>query len=340
MKNPRILILVLLPLLYGMAGCSGEDVDVPPPTIQGVAIVSVSALETDPSTVALDLALLDKKGNADVDLATTRFRVYETPLNGERTLVYDSSTVPVAAAPPKDKDSPPKAPTKDKDTKVVMAMVLDRSGSMNENEQAMMQDGALNMLTRLRTGDQVEVINISTNIYVDASFRDYNARPVTEAIVNPTTNKGWTRIYDGIVQAAEDIEHSTDKAKRVILAITDGEDNRSVNTIDQAIAAAQRKGAPIFTVGLADESDPSDLNAVGLDRLSSETGGRFFLTFSAAFFDAILTSIARSLTTGYRLEYTSPFPEEEKTISVEVELDGETLTYQRPYSPPKTTETP
>jgi VWFA-related protein len=344
----RYAFLAFMPVLFGAVGCSGDATDVPLPIVQGVAITGISTSATDASTFQLDLALLDKTGNSDVDLATTTFRVYETPANGERALVYDSSSVPVAAAPARsggdddddDDDDRPKAPSKDKSSKVVMAIVLDRSGSMNENEQAMMQDGALNMLARLRTGDQVEVINIGTNIYVDASFRDYNSRQVSQAIVNPTNSEGWTRIYDGIVQAAEDIRHSTDKAKRVILAITDGEDNRSENTIDQAISLARRRDAPIFTVGLADASDPSDLNAVGLDRLSSETGGRFFMTFSASFFDAILSSIARSLTTGYRLEYTSPFPDTEKTVTVEVDLDGETLTYDRAYSPTEVKDAP
>lgn len=338
--------LLFVPIVLGGFGCSDEAKDVPPPVFQGVSIMGVRE-NREEATVQLDLALLDKEGNAEVDLTKTRFRVYETLGGGERFLVYDYSgeggapAVPPILRPPFEPPIeielprvPPKPPRIDRTVMVVLAMVLDRSGSMNENEEAMMQDGAISLLSRLRAGDQVEVINFSDEIYIDASFRDHNAPVVAQAILNPSTRRGWTRLFDAVVQGSNDISHATPLARRAVLVVSDGEDNRSVNGVDQAIAAARAKEASLFVVGLADESDPSDLHPEILDRMARETGGRFFLTFSAAFFDAILSAIGRSLTTSYRLEYTSPFAATERTIALEVDLEGETLTYERHYVPP------
>lgn len=320
-------------------GCSEDTKDVPPPVFEGISIMGIRE-NREESVVQLDLTILDKRGNAEVDLTRTRFRVYETPVGGERFLVYNYSgegeAFAVPPEPPIEFEFPRvRPPRREPAVPVVLGMVLDRSGSMNENEEAMMQDGALNLLGRLRAGDQVEVINFSEEIYVDASFRDYNAPKVAQAIISPTTRRGWTRLFDAVIQGSEDISrHATPLSRRALLIVSDGEDNRSVNTVDRSIEVARASEASLFIVGLADESDPSDLHPDILDRMARETGGRFFLTFSAGFFDAILSAIGRSLTTSYRLEYTSPFPETERTIAVEVDLEGETLTYERRYIPP------
>lgn len=302
-------------------GCGDENESpVPKPELLGFAVTNVDTTNiANNGEVTLSVAATDSKGN----LATerTRLRVWETPSNGEKMLVYDSQAFPaapsLAAAPsrPRRRPAPP----------INLAMVLDRSGSMNRSEQADMQDAALALLGFLRHGDQVEVINVSTNVHVDASFRNFRSREVERAITHPSVRKGWTKIWDGVLQGVIDSAHAiTPEIRRAVFLVTDGEDNRSEISLEGLIGKAQDLRVPVFILGLADASDPSDLHAEELETLAWKTGGRFVIAYSSTFFEEILTALTRSLTDELVLTYESPLdPEEPRTVTIELTLEGE-----------------
>ena len=280
--------------------------------VGGVTILDMSA---ESGEVKLTLSALDS-----INLGKATIQVFERleDTGEERLLVDNQHAKKINQTPP-----------------IKLAMVLDRSGSFNNNEENLMEEGVLQMLDLLRNGDQVEVINVATDFYIDTSFRDFNAAPVRGAIVEPSITRGWTRIYDGIIQGIEDaVSHSTNvRNQNAILVITDGEDNRSDNSLDNVIAVSKTNNTPVFIVGLADESDPSDLDVAGLTRLAQETGGRFVETISPDFFATILGALARSLTTQYSVSYSSPFASGERTILLKVQ-DGDTIhTYERVFTP-------
>ncbi len=205
-----------------------------------------------------------------------------------------------------------------------LAMVLDRSGSLNYNEERLMEKGVLQMLNYLKNGDQVEVINVATNYYIDASFRSFKAAPVRNAITDPSISSGWTRINDGIIRGIRDaVSHANNsRDQNAVLVITDGEDNRSNSSIDDVIRVSQENNTPVFVVGLADETDPTDLNHAGLSALARQTGGRFVEVFTPDFFTAILGGLANSLTAPYSISYKTPRRSGARTIVLKVD-DGQ-----------------
>lgn len=175
--------------------------------------------------ITLAIAATDSKGNLAPERA--RLRVWETPTNGEKIRVYDSqalSAVPSFAASPS-------RPGRRGTLPINLAMVLDRSGSMNRSEQADMQDAALALWDFLRSGDQVEVVNVSRHAV-------------------------------------------TSDVRRAVFLVTDGENNRSEISLESLIGTAQDKRVPVFILGLADASDPSDLHAEELEMLARKTLNR------------------------------------------------------------------
>jgi VWFA-related protein len=94
---------------------------------------------------------------------------------------------------------------------------------------------------------------------------------------------GGTKLYDAIYLASND-ELSSKTGRKALLLITDGNDRRSYYTRSQAIEAAQRADAIIYSIYYADtgeqrfgqRADDGGAGLAGLKRMSEETGGRAF----------------------------------------------------------------
>lgn len=319
-------VALAIGLAVGLVGCADDENAslVAKPDLAGFAVTGVDTANiANNGELQVALAVTDSKGGTNYSADQLRIRVWETPVSGEKMLVYDSKTVAaapgVAGAP-----AAPKKPEKLDAPPINLAMVLDRSGSMNASEQGNMQDAALGLLDYFRLGDQVEVINVSTEVNVDATFRDFNAKPIERAITTPSVRRGWTKIYDGVLRGIFDSDHAkTFDIRRAVFVVTDGQDNRSDASLDSLIASAQSESVPVFVVGLADSSDPTDLDAAGLGRLALETSGRFVTTYSSLYFEAIMAALSRSLTSEVVFSYESPLGDAPRTATIEVTVGDE-----------------
>jgi VWFA-related protein len=94
-------------------------------------------------------------------------------------------------------------------------------------------------------------------------------------------NGGGTKLHDAIYLASND-ELSHKSGRKTLLLITDGEDRGSYYTRDQAIEAAQRADAIIYSIYYVDtemhgrRDDDGGAGLAGLRRMAEETGGRTF----------------------------------------------------------------
>jgi VWFA-related protein len=94
---------------------------------------------------------------------------------------------------------------------------------------------------------------------------------------------GGTKLYDAIYLASND-ELSQKTGRKALLLITDGDDRGSYYARSQAIEAAQRADAIIYSIYYVDtgqqrfgqRSDDGGAGLAGLRRMSEETGGRAF----------------------------------------------------------------
>ncbi len=127
---------------------------------------------------------------------------------------------------------------------------------------------------------------------------------------------GGTLLYDAII-AASQIELGKERGRRAMVILTDGEDNGSKYTLDQAIAAAQRADVVVYSVQYSAESfmtgrphrppsidRPDGINV--LKSLSNATGGRVFTVDSKSPLSLIYSQIADDMRLQYQIGYTPP----------------------------------
>ncbi|MBE0644318.1 MAG: VWA domain-containing protein [Bacteroidetes bacterium] len=148
-----------------------------------------------------------------------------------------------------------------------------------------------------------------------------------------------TSIYTAIVTA---VNYSINKpGKRVIILLTDGVDNRSRHTREQAIDIAWQAGIPVYPIGLGfypDQTDPSRVDQDTLRRIATGTGGKaYFAPTSddlARIFDDIIASI---YSIGCVLRYATPDTCEDgsmRDVVVQANIKGVFLEQKFTYTLP------
>src|ERR1700749_2445502 len=103
---------------------------------------------------------------------------------------------------------------------------------------------------------QVErlVVNFSDEAYIDQDFTA--SIPKLRDGLAHIDSKGGTALYDALVASADYLTKNAKRPKQVLLIITDGEDNASSATLEQAIRRIQDlDGQVIYCVGLLFGSD-------------------------------------------------------------------------------------
>lgn len=152
-----------------------------------------------------------------------------------------------------------------------VVLVVDHSKSMEDNNkiQAMRQAVSV-FLKLLPAGSRVAVVGFSTEVQKVRDFTDDPAR--IQSAVDSLEPDGETRCYDAVAEALRMLEPIS--GRRVVLCLTDGEDTSSDIPLDDLIAQARRaKGAPIYTIGLGDDSE---IDSESLSRLAKETRGQYY----------------------------------------------------------------
>src|SRR5262245_58428526 len=135
---------------------------------------------------------------------------------------------------------------KREDVPVSLGLVLDNSRSI-EPRKKRLDAAALSFVQRGNPDDETFIVHFDDTPRLTHDFTN-NIRDLERALAR-VTPFGQTAIYDALILAAENMAKAKN-TKKVILLITDGIDNTSVHTVEQAVEAAKRSGAAIYTVGL------------------------------------------------------------------------------------------
>ena len=186
------------------------------------------------------------------------------------------------------------------DVPVALGIVVDNSGSMRDKRQKVNQ-AVLNLIRASNPQDEVFVVNFSQTPYLDQDFTsDVN---LLQAALHQVSSRGSTALYDAVVASAAHLQHNPRFTKKVLLVITDGQDNMSRETLQDAIRKLQpNKGETVYAIGLTDEG----LTQGGRDALLSlalSTGGVAYFPQSLDEVNDITRSVAHDIRTQYTLAF-------------------------------------
>ncbi len=150
-------------------------------------------------------------------------------------------------------------------------LVIDRSGSIQGVfglMQGIENDAGTFVDQLLRRARQVAVINFSSrgDVHLDCRFSSDRAR-VLQAISNPSATSGGTALYQAVDEA---LNTSPAGGKTAVIVFSDGCENSSMISLEEAIRKAQERGVPVLTVGYIGHGGR---NEDGLHQLAGSTHG-------------------------------------------------------------------
>ncbi len=158
-----------------------------------------------------------------------------------------------------------------------VGLVLDVSGSITDR-MAFEQESAIKFFNQiLRPGtDKAFILAFDSVERMPQDFTDDVAKLANG--VRTLTPGGGTAVFDAVADAAtkklKDVQANR-PVRRVIILISDGEDNQSRLTRAQAIDAAKRGEVTIYAISTNDSNVRTRGDKV-LEQLADETGGRAF----------------------------------------------------------------
>jgi len=243
-------------------------------------------INVDVNLVVLHATVLDKKGRQVNDLKQDHFRVYE---NGvlQKLAVFSHADIPVT-----------------------LGIVIDDSGSMRDKRQAV-NAAAVTFVKTSNPQDQVFVVNFNDVYYLDTPGDFATNLEELKSALDKIDSRGGTALRDAVYASLDHIKLGN-RDKKVLLVVTDGEDNASRYTFEELINYAQKGNAVIYTIGLLGVEEPSGLfkkssgsrqAAKELRKIAEVTGGQPYFPQSLDEVEATCVKIARDIRNQYTLAY-------------------------------------
>lgn len=194
------------------------------------------------------------------------------------------------------------------DRPVTIGIVIDTSGSMR-TKQAEVVAAALAFIESSNPEDETFVVDFndhaSLGLPPDVAFSQNPAQLRTALYAQRP--EGRTALYDALTLAASHLAKGKWESKALLL-ISDGGDNNSMHTLQEAVRAVELSGAAVYCVALYDPEEPEH-NLGTLHRLSQLTGGEVFVPAQLSEIGALCQRIAKDIRASYTLAYTPPNPD-------------------------------
>ncbi len=209
------------------------------------------------------------------------------------------------------------------DIPVAMGIVVDNSGSMREKRQKV-NAAALNLVRSSNPNDEVFIVNFNDEYYLDQDFTA-SINKLKEGL-DKIEARGGTALYDAMVASADHLKKNAKLDKKVIFVVTDGEDNASAESLEQAVKRLQADNGPtVYAIGiLGDEEHPKRAKRA-LEVMSERTGGIAFFPKTLDEVDAISRSVAHDIRNQYTIGYKPSTPKNQggyRTVKVDAKSRG------------------
>jgi len=209
------------------------------------------------------------------------------------------------------------------DIPVAMGIVIDNSGSMRDKREKVGK-AALNLVRASNPSDEVFVVNFNDDYYLDQDFTS-DVKKLKEALEKIDT-KGGTALYDAIIAAWDSELKNAKLQKKVLFVVTDGADDESRNSLEQAVEFLQVENGPtIYAIGIVGDEDHPKRAKRALQTLTERTGGIAFFPRTVDEVDEISSTVARDIRNQYSIVYKPTVPQSQggyRTIQVDVKAKG------------------
>jgi len=238
-----------------------------------------ATIKVDVSLVVLHTTVLDDRGKFADGLKQENFRVLEDKVE-QKLSVFKREDVPVS-----------------------MGLVIDNSGSMRD-KRPRVNEAAITLVQASNPQDEAFVVNFNDDYYLDLDKDFSSSVPELKEALERIDSRGSTALYDAIIGSIDHLKKAH-KDKRVLLVVTDGEDNTSRNSLEKAVREIQKTDTVIYTIGLlSEEKGKSKTKAKkALKEIADASGGLAYFPENVEDVHNICDQVAHDIRNQYILGY-------------------------------------
>lgn len=233
----------------------------------------------DTRLVVLHASVTDKKGRLITNLGRDAFKVYE---NGQpqQVKVFRREDVPVS-----------------------LGIIIDDSGSMS-SKRARVEAAAVAMVRASNPQDEVFIVNFNDDAYLDVPFTS-DMRKMEQGLAR-IDSRGGTAMRDAINMSLDYIKQEARKDKKVLLVITDGNDNASNVSLERVVQRSNQSDTLVYAIGLFVEEEKHEAVKArrALNELTGATGGTAFYPKDVNEVQSLAVEIAHDIRNQYTIAYT------------------------------------
>jgi len=229
--------------------------------------------------VILHTTVLDDRGKFVDGLKLENFRVFEDKAE-QKLSVFKREDVPVS-----------------------MGLVIDNSGSMRD-KRPRVNEAAVTLVQSSNPQDEAFVVNFNDDYYLDLDKDFTSSIPELKEALERIDARGSTALYDAVIGSMDHLKKSH-KDKKVLLVVTDGEDNVSRNTLEKTLREIQKANVVIYTIGVFSDDDKKGRKkaARALKDIAAASGGMSYFPENVADVHNICEQVARDIRNQYTLGY-------------------------------------
>jgi Ca-activated chloride channel homolog len=233
--------------------------------------------------VTLPVTVVDDKSRLVTDLGKGNFTVYE---NGEPQQIIDFRR---------------------EDIPVSIGILVDNSGSMREKREKV-SAAVLNLIKASNPQDEEFIVNFNDEAYLDQDFT--NSLGSLHEALDRLDSRGGTALYDAVVASCDHLAKAAKRDKKILIIVTDGEDNSSQDSLEQSIRAVQDENGPtIYSIGILGHEGKEHRAKRALEALSLQTGGVAFFPKDLDEVETISQAVARDIRNQYSITYKPSNPQ-------------------------------
>jgi VWFA-related protein len=192
---------------------------------------------------------------------------------------------------------------KREDVPVSMGLVIDNSGSMRD-KRPRVNEAALTLVQASNPQDEAFVVNFNDDFYLDLDKDFTNSIPELKEALERIDSRGSTALRDAILGSLDHLKKAS-KDKKVLLVVTDGEDNASRNSLEKMIREVQKTDTVIYTIGLLGQENKKEAKRArkALEQIAAASGGLAYFPENVDDVHNICEQVAHDIRNQYILAY-------------------------------------
>ena len=152
--------------------------------------------------------------------------------------------------------------------------------------------------------DEVFIVNFNDDAFLDVPMTS-DIKKMEEGVAR-IDSRGGTAMRDAIDMSMTYLKKEGNRQKKVLLVITDGNDNASNISLEKLVNRAQQNEVLVYSIGLLNEEERREARLAkrALDTITRDSGGLAFYPKGPAEVDAIALQVAHEIRNQYTIAYS------------------------------------